>query len=166
MFSAAPAKRKPSAQVVRKVEMRMGEKTMKKLFPDAETLKTRKTLKRPNWRTSQSTIRFTVDSVRDCEEIFGKEFYCRSYDKNVVVLLGPLKYKLMKTTTCSYKGKLRMKRYQEDNDEITDLVTHSFSTLKIYFRSSLVSRVSGNKTGYWKKMLHLYLSKKIKNNKC
>ena len=152
MFVEAPCRRRVSSKVVRRAEIHnFSKKKFMKLFPAAQSFRKRKSSK-ILWKSTRSIMQHKSQNIRDLEEIFGKEFYCRPFRQNVVVLLGPVNFKLVETTMSSCKRNLVLRKNQENDEEkITDLKVTSFISMKITFRSTVVSRLKGNRRGYWKK---------------
>ena len=68
-----------------------------------------------------------------------------------MVLLGPVKMKLIKRTRTSFKSKLRFRRSQKEDDSVTCVKRTERTSLKITYRSTTVSRMAGTKRGHWKR---------------
>ena len=94
---------------------------------------------------------FKVNNIKELEQYFGKQFYCRPFYQNVVVLLGPVTFKLCTTTITSCKSSLILHKCQEGNDTIiSDVKFGTYSSMKLTFHSTVVSRLKGGERGMWK----------------
>jgi len=117
MFCNAPSKRAGSTEIVRKVTFaKFDEKKFISMFPDAEKKTAPKKEENTMWKTYYTSCLVNVPDIRQLEKYFGKDFYCEPSHRNVVVLLGPVKMKLIKRTRTSCKSKLRFRRSQKEDD--------------------------------------------------
>jgi len=152
MFGAVPSRRVRSSKIIRRVRAKLTPGKMLQIFPEAKiTANRRRKNTQKIWKSFHTVSKFEVNDVRELEKYFGTEFYCRPFRKNVVVLLGPISFKLRKVTITSCKSKLRLRKYQKEDNRVSDVSTSSYHSLLVTFRSSLVSRLAGGERGLWKK---------------
>ena len=138
--------------------MSMGLTAFQDMFPLASSGSTGPPQNK--WKSTKTVSSFREKDVTKLEALFGKEFYVRPDGGHCVVLLGPISFRLVRTTLVSQKTAVRFHRNQVMLPGATEIKKSSFCELRISFCNAIVSRAAGGVPGGWKKEVAALLKNK------